>query len=186
MIEARQLLSLGLNPLLRLRALRPWMLGRALLSLWTERVTCSGGAQQVWKNAGLPWFNLLGGSGLLRCNRLGLWAVWHDPGPSRALGRIGCGVGQPAKNRMGFAQGCFLSRTANLDSLLSVSQEKVLEQRFCSGRISDYGNRLSDADSFATGLDLDRERPRLASHERFAMVIGGRKLAGFGREHDPT
>jgi len=171
MIGVQELLSLRLNPLLRLRALWLSTQACALLSLWSERVTCSGEAQQVWKNARLPWFDLLGGLGLLGRTRLALWALRHDPEPSRALRRTRCGDAQPAKNGTGFAQGCVLSRTAKLDTLMSIFEEKASGQRLSSGPIRDDRSRRSDADGFAAGLDLDRERPCWASHERCEMSL---------------
>ena len=113
-------------------------------------------------------------SGARQANGLALWALCHDPEPSRALRRTGCGGIQPAKNRMGFAQGCFLCRTANLEGLTSVFEEEILGQRFRSGPIRDGRNGVSDAHRFVAGLDLDRERPCLASHARFAMLMEDR------------
>jgi hypothetical protein len=183
---ARQRLSLRRNPLLRPGGLWFPTPGRAPLSLWVGQFLCTGQAQQVWKNASLPWFGRLGCPGRVRRTRLALWALCHNPEPSRALRwPTGCGDGQPVKNRMGFAQGCFLGGTANLEGVPSVL-EGVLGQRFRSGPIRDGQNGLSDAYRFAARLDLDRERPCLASHARFAMLMGGQKLAGLGREHDPT
>ena len=72
LIEVQERLSLRLNLLLRRQALWLSTQTRALLSIWAERVTCSGEAQQVWKNAGLPWLGLLGCPGLLRRTRLAL------------------------------------------------------------------------------------------------------------------
>jgi hypothetical protein len=118
---ARQLLSLRRNPLLRPGGLWFPTPGRAPLSLPVGQLLCTGVAQQVWKNASLSWFGRLGCPGLVRRTRLALWALCHNPEPSRALRRpTGCGDGPPAKNRMGFAQGCFLSGTANLEGLPSV------------------------------------------------------------------
>ena len=108
-IAARQRLSLRLNPLLCAGGSWFSTRGRALLGLQVGQPLCTGQAQQVWKNASLPWFGRLGCPELGRRNRLALWALCHDPEPSRALRRTGCGGIQPAKNRMGFAQGCFLA-----------------------------------------------------------------------------
>jgi hypothetical protein len=173
-IAARQRLSLRLNPLLCAGGSWFSTRGRALLGLQVGQPLCTGQAQQVWKNASLPWFGRLGCPELGRRNRLALWALCHDPEPSRALRRTGCGGIQPAKNRMGFAQGCFLSRTANLEGLTSVFEEEILGQRFRSGPIRDGRNGFSDAHRFVAGLDLDRERPCLASHARFAMLMEDR------------
>ena len=168
---AWQRLSLRRNPLLRPGELWFSTPGWAPLSLRVGQLLCTGVAQQVWKNASLPWFGRLGCPGLFRRTRLALWALCHNPERSRALRRpTGCGDGPPAKNRMSFAQGCFLSGTANLEGLPSVF-EGVLGQRFRSGPIRDGQNGLSDADRFAAGLDLDRERPCWASHARFAMLL---------------
>jgi hypothetical protein len=118
MIEARRLLRLRLNPLLHLRALWLPTRGRAFLSLWAGRLACTGQGQQVWKNAGLPCFcTTLGYSGLFRHDRFALKASWPDPERSSDFSRTRCGDGQPAENRMGFAQGCLLSRAAILNSL---------------------------------------------------------------------
>jgi hypothetical protein len=186
LIAARQLLNLRRNLLLRPGALWFSTRDRALLSRRVGQLLCTGQAQQVWKNASLPWFRRLGCPGLVRCTRLALWTLCHDPEPSRALRRqTGCGDGPPAKNRMGFAQGYFLSATANLEGLPSVFKE-VLGQRFRSGPIRDGQNGLSGAYRFAARLDLDRERPCLASHARFAMLMRRQKLARLRREHGPT
>ena len=121
---ARQRLSLRRNPLLRPGELWFSTPGWAPLSLRVGQLLCTGVAQQVWKNASLPWFGRLGCPGLVRRTRLALWALCHDPERSRALRRpTGCGDGPPAKNRMSFAQGCFLSGTANLEGLPSVFEE---------------------------------------------------------------
>jgi len=73
---------------------------------------------------------------------------------------------------MRLAQGCFLSRAAILDTPMNIFEEKISGLRLGSGPISDGRNRLSDAERFAAGLDLDRKRPCWASHARFAVLIG--------------
>src|SRR4051812_4365868 len=165
MIAARRSLGLHLNALLRLRALWLSTPSRVLLSLRAEQPACTGRAQEVWKNASLPrFFTTLACLGLLQCNRFALRALRREPERSRALRRNGCRMGQSAEDLMGFTQGCLLSRAAVLDRLPSISEPKVLRQKIGPGPISDGGNRLSDAGGFTAVLDLDRKRPRLASH----------------------
>src|SRR3954468_4349746 len=156
MIEARRRLSLRLNPLLHLRALWRPMRGRAFLRLGAGRLACTGQGQQVWKNAGLPCFcTTLGSWGLLRPDRFVLKAPLPDPERSSGFNWTRCGDGPPSENRMGFAQGCLLSRAAILNSLPRVPEEEVAGQRLGSGPINEGGNRLSDAHRSPAGLDLD-------------------------------
>src|SRR5215211_1456281 len=107
MIKARRSFGLPLNPLLGFGAVWLSTRGRALLSPPAEWHACQGRAQQVWKNARLPWFfTTLGGPGPLRCNRFALRALRCEPERTRALSRGGCRVGQLAEEPVGLAERC--------------------------------------------------------------------------------
>src|SRR4051794_10918230 len=174
MIEARRRLSLRLNPLLHRRALWLPTRGRAFLRLWAGRLAYTGQGQQVWKNAGLPCFRTtLGSSGLRRPDRFVLKASWPAPERSSGLNRTKCGDGQPTENRMGFGQGCLLSRAAILNSRPRVSEEEVSRQRLGSRPINKGGSRRSNVGRSAAGLDLNRERPRWTSHACVGTLMGG-------------
>src|SRR5215210_1213285 len=152
MIEARRRLRLRRNPLLHRRALWLPTRGRAFLSLWAGRLACTGQGQQLWKNAGLPCFcTTLGYSGLFRHDRFVLKASWPDPERSSGLNRTRCGDGPPAENRMGFAQGCLLSRAAILNSLPRVSEERSRGRSSVRGR----STRMGTGFLMLTGLPLD-------------------------------